>query len=128
MDLPPGLLIGPLNGIAWHAHEMLWGFIATIAVGFLMTAGTNWTGINPMKGLTLALACTLWLLARVGYLVQAESAFWIAVVAELAFFLASGAMLRAVVVSRNFRKLCGARFAGGPGWHRCPVPADRARR
>ena len=27
----PGLLTGPLNGIAWHAHEMLWGFIATIA-------------------------------------------------------------------------------------------------
>lgn len=100
----PGLLTGPLNGIAWHAHEMLWGFIATIAVGFLMTAGTNWTGINPMKGLTLALACTLWLLARVGYLVPAESAFWIAVVAELAFFLlASGAMLRAVVVSKNSR-------------------------
>ena len=46
----PQVLIGPLQGIAWHAHEMLWGFIATIAVAFLMTAGANWTGINPLKG------------------------------------------------------------------------------
>ncbi len=100
----PGLLTGPLNGIAWHAHEMLWGFIATIAVGFLMTAGTNWTGINPMKGPILALACMLWLLARVGYLVPADAAFWMAMAAELAFFLlGSGAMLRAVVVSKNSR-------------------------
>ena len=24
----PQLLTGPLQGIVWHAHEMLWGFIA----------------------------------------------------------------------------------------------------
>jgi uncharacterized protein involved in response to NO len=28
----PQLLTGPLQGVAWHAHEMLWGFVATIAV------------------------------------------------------------------------------------------------
>jgi len=100
----PQVLTGPLNGVAWHAHEMLWGFIATIAVGFLMTAGTNWTGINPMKGPILALACMLWLLARVGYLVPGDVAFWAAMAAELSFFLlASAAMLRAVVLSKNSR-------------------------
>ena len=46
-------------GIAWHAHEMLWGFIATIAVGFLMTAGTSWTGINPLSGRALAAVLSL---------------------------------------------------------------------
>ncbi|MEI8156107.1 MAG: NnrS family protein [Burkholderiales bacterium] len=100
----PQILTGPLNGIAWHAHEMLWGFIATIAVGFLMTAGSNWTGINPLQGRALALACTLWAAARVGYLVPGETAFWLAMAAELGFFLlASAAMLRAVVVSKNTR-------------------------
>ena len=64
----PQALTGPLQGIAWHAHEMLWGFIATIAVGFLMTAGSNWTGINPLQGRALAVASVLWLVARVGYL------------------------------------------------------------
>ena len=35
----PQWLQPPLAGVAWHAHEMLWGFVATIAVGFLLTAG-----------------------------------------------------------------------------------------
>src|SRR6187401_3202552 len=60
----PQILTGPLGSVAWHAHEMLWGFIATIAVGFLMTAGANWTGINPLEGPALGVACTLWLVAR----------------------------------------------------------------
>ncbi len=100
----PHILTGPLNGIAWHAHEMLWGFIATIAVGFLMTAGSNWTGINPLQGRSLALAGSLWVAARVGYLVPGDAAFWVAMTAELGFFLlASSAMLRAVVLSKNTR-------------------------
>ena len=100
----PQVLTGTLSGIAWHAHEMLWGFIATIAVGFLMTAGSNWTGINPLQGRALALVCSLWVVARVGYLVPGDAAFWVAMAAELAFFLlASAAMLRAVVVSKNSR-------------------------
>jgi len=100
----PQLLTGPLNGIAWHAHEMLWGFIATIAVAFLMTAGSNWTGINPLQGRALALSCALWLVARIGFLVPHDTAFWVAMAAELAFLLqASIAMLIAVVRSKNSR-------------------------
>ena len=100
----PGMLTAPLQGIPWHAHEMLWGFIATIAVGFLMTAGANWTGINPLHGGALAIACVLWLLARVGFLVNGDTWFWIATVAELAFFLlAAIAMMRAVYRARNTR-------------------------
>ncbi|MBI2748134.1 MAG: NnrS family protein [Burkholderiales bacterium] len=100
----PMALTGPLNGIAWHAHEMLWGFIATIAVGFLMTAGTNWTGINPLQGPALGAVSVLWLVARVGYLVNSQTAFWIAVACELGFFLlAAVAMMRAVYASKNTR-------------------------
>ena len=65
----PGLLRGQLGGVFWHAHEMLWGFIATIAVGFLLTAASNWTGITPLKGWALGLLSALWLLARGAYLV-----------------------------------------------------------
>ncbi len=100
----PQALTGPLQGIAWHAHEMLWGFIATIAVGFLMTAGSNWTGINPLQGRALAVASVLWLVARVGYLASSPLAFWIAAVAELGFFLlAAVAMMRAVYRAKNTR-------------------------
>ena len=100
----PALLTAPLSGIAWHAHEMLWGFIATIALAFLMTAGASWTGITPMTGKLLAVACALWAVARIGFLVPLEAAFWVAAASELAFFLlGAAAMLRAVVVCKNSR-------------------------
>jgi len=100
----PGWLRPPLDGVAWHAHEMLWGFIATIAVGFLMTAGANWTGLNPMQGRALVLALALWMSARLGFLVGGEAGFISAGAAEVAFFLlAAAAMGRVVVKSRNRR-------------------------
>lgn len=112
----PSLLTGPLGGVAWHAHEMLWGFIATIALAFLMTAGANWTSINPMTGKVLALACVLWAVARIGFLLPWDAAFWVAMAAELAFFLlGSSAMLRAVVVSKNSRNYAVPGLLAGLG-------------
>ena len=100
----PRLVTGVLAGPAWHAHEMLWGFVATMAAGFLMTAGATWTGINPMQGKTLALACVLWAVARVGFLVPSPIGFAIAAASESAFFaLAALALGRAVYKSRNRR-------------------------
>lgn len=112
----PSLLTAPLGGVAWHAHEMLWGFIATIALAFLMTAGANWTGINPMSGKVLAFACVLWGVARIGFLLPLEAAFWVAMAAELAFFLlGSIAMMRAVVVSKNSRNYAVPGLLAGLG-------------
>jgi len=100
----PQLLQGTLAGIAWHAHEMMWGFVATIAVGFLMTAGANWTGVNPTPPGALLAACVFWLLARIGFLGNSPAWFWLGFGAESAFFLlAAGAMARAVYGTRNRR-------------------------
>lgn len=101
----PGLLKGVMNGVFWHAHEMMWGFVATIAVAFLMTAGANWTGVNPLRGYALGLACMLWSTARLGFLLGPRPDIFIyAASAELAFFLlAAAAMLRAVHVTGNAR-------------------------
>lgn len=100
----PQVLVGPLAGLAWHAHEMLWGFVATIAVGFLLTAGANWTGITPLAGAPLGGLLALWATARVGYLVPAPAAFGVAVLAETLFYvIAAAAMGRSVWKSRNKR-------------------------
>ncbi len=100
----PQWLQPPLAGVAWHAHEMLWGFVATIAVGFLLTAGAAWTGLNPLQGGPLAVAGALWLLARLGFLLGGMTAFVVAAAAELALFLlAAVAMARVVIRSRNRR-------------------------
>ena len=100
----PQTLTGTLQGVAWHAHEMLWGFIATIAVGFLVTAGANWTGKNPIKGSPLAALLGLWVLARVGFLIPGTIAFRLAAVSELLFFaVAAFVLARVILGTRNTR-------------------------
>jgi uncharacterized protein involved in response to NO len=58
-------LDGVLPGLAWHSHEMVWGFAPAVIVGFLLTAARTWTGHPTPKGLTLASLFALWLLGRV---------------------------------------------------------------
>ena len=51
-----------------------------------------------------AAACGLWLVARLGFLAGDAAVFWVAMAAELGFFLlAALAMMRAVYRSRNAR-------------------------
>lgn len=100
----PGWLTGTLGGVLWHAHEMLWGFIATIAVGFLLTAGANWTGVNPLKGAALGALAALWLTARAAYLLPGTTAFWVGAGADALFFgCAAIALGRAIYRTRNQR-------------------------
>lgn len=52
----------------WHMHEMIFGFVMAVVVGFLYTAGRNWTGLwTPTKGHLAALAA-LWLAGRIAML------------------------------------------------------------
>src|SRR5699024_5000213 len=97
----------PFDGLSWHAHEMLWAFIATIAVGFLLTASATWTKINPLKGSGLAVAALLWAVARVGYLAGGNSAFMVGAVAETAFFVLAGVAVLRVVIKAGSRRNYG---------------------
>jgi uncharacterized protein involved in response to NO len=49
----------------WHAHEMVFGFVAAAASGFLLTAVPSWTGTPPVTGGRLAALVGLWLAGRV---------------------------------------------------------------
>ena len=49
----------------WHAHEMLFGFVAAVVMGFLMTAGKAWTGLPTPRGPVLGVLALVWLAARV---------------------------------------------------------------
>lgn len=103
----PQALNGPLPLVYWHAHEMLWGFIITIAVGFLLTASATWTGFNPLSGRPLGLLCLLWLVARVGFLTGGLTGFWIATAAEVLFFLTAAVSLMRVMVKGRSRRNYG---------------------
>ena len=50
--------------VAWHIHEMLFGFAAAGVAGFLLTAVANWTGRPPVSGLRLVLLALMWLAGR----------------------------------------------------------------
>ena len=52
----------------WHMHEMVFGFAIAVIIGFLFTAGRNWTGLwTPRRGHLAALA-GLWLAGRLAML------------------------------------------------------------
>ena len=43
-------LSSDFSPLAWHRHEMLFGFVGAAVVGFLLTAIPNWTGRLPIAG------------------------------------------------------------------------------
>ncbi|MDH6590576.1 uncharacterized protein involved in response to NO [Variovorax sp. TBS-050B] len=95
--MPRAYLQGPL----WHAHEMLFGFTLAVIVGFLFTAGRNWSGRPTPTGLPLAALAALWVAGRV--LVLTPFA-WTAALVNAAFPLACAVGLgMALVGARNRR-------------------------
>ncbi|MEO8159007.1 MAG: NnrS family protein [Betaproteobacteria bacterium] len=54
-----------LGAMAWHAHEMVFGFAAAVITGFLFTAGRNWTGLSTPTGWHLAGLAALWVAGRI---------------------------------------------------------------
>ena len=52
-------------GLGWHMHEMVFGFALAVVVGFLYTAGRNWTGLATPHGAPLMALAGLWLAGRV---------------------------------------------------------------
>lgn len=85
----------------WHAHEMIFGYVFAVLVGFLFTAGRNWTNRPTPTGIPLAAIALLWLAGRV--LVLAPWPFLTAA-ADAAFAIAATAGLAVpLVASRNRR-------------------------
>lgn len=61
-------IILPANSL-WHAHEMLFGFVMAIVVGFLLTASANWANKPGLQGVKLGILTGVWLLGRLLFLV-----------------------------------------------------------
>ncbi|WP_068082951.1 NnrS family protein [Polycladidibacter stylochi] len=92
---------GPLDGLYWHAHELLFGFGAAILIGFLFTAVQNWTGVRTPHGTHLALLALLWLAGRIVLL------FWnspLASIIDLAFLPAATVGVAIPLIKANNRR------------------------
>jgi uncharacterized protein involved in response to NO len=66
----------------WHMHEMLYGFAIAVIIGFLYTAGRNWTGQWTPRGASLGMIVSLWLAGRVAMLADGGI---VAAVIDIAF-------------------------------------------
>lgn len=53
----------------WHSHEMIFGFVQAIAIGFLLTASRNWAGQPGVSSSFIKLLVASWLLARIAWLI-----------------------------------------------------------
>ncbi|MFJ2690866.1 NnrS family protein [Pseudomonas sp. NPDC087336] len=66
----------PLGGmLAWHRHEMPFGFAVAIIAGFLLTAVPNWTGRRGLNGWPLIGLVLIWLLARLAWFLPISAAW-----------------------------------------------------
>jgi uncharacterized protein involved in response to NO len=97
-----GLLPGAwLQGPLWHAHEMVFGYTLAVVVGFLFTAGRNWSGQPTPTGRPLMALAALWVAARVLVLTPWGGA---AALANVAFaLLAAWGLWRALRAGGNRR-------------------------
>lgn len=95
--LGAGLWRGPV----WHAHEMLFGYTLAVVVGFLFTAGRNWSGQPTPTGRSLQALALLWVAGRVAVLTPWPLA---AMLVNVAFpLLAALGLGRALVAGGNRR-------------------------
>jgi uncharacterized protein involved in response to NO len=101
-----GSLPSRFNPLAWHIHEMLFGFVMATIAGFLLTAIPNWTGRPAAAGAPLAILAGMWLLGRITCAISLMIPAWLATLADLAFpLLLAGVVAREILGGRNWRNL-----------------------
>ena len=88
--------------LAWHRHEMLFGFVGAVIAGFLLTAIPNWTGRLPIAGAPLATLFGLWLAARFAVLFSATIGSFVSAALDVGFYLVLAALAaREVLAAKN---------------------------
>ena len=103
-----GALVLPsaFDPITWHAHEMLFGYLAAVIAGFLLTAVPNWTGRLPVGGWRLGVLFALWCAGRVAVGLSALIGPVLAAAADLAFLAAlTAVVLREIAAKGNRHNL-----------------------
>lgn len=109
--------------LQWHSHEMLYGLVPAAIAGFLLTAMTNWTGAQPLRGSGLLALIMLWVAGRAAMWVAGWLPAWLVAVLDLAFLpVLAGYVARVLLRYGNRRNLIlvavlGLLFAGNLMMH-----------
>ncbi|RUO43084.1 NnrS family protein [Aliidiomarina taiwanensis] len=86
------------NVVFWHQHEMLFGFVAAIIVGFLLTAVQNWTGVRATHGYPLLWLTLIWLAGRLLMLFGGSVPAVLVAVVDLAFLPTAALFFAAILL------------------------------
>jgi len=90
----------------WHVHEMLFGYVAAVVAGFLLTAVPNWTGRLPIQGGPLAALVLTWVAGRVAVSVSASTGWMEAAVIDALFLLLlAAAAAREIIAGKTWSNL-----------------------
>jgi uncharacterized protein involved in response to NO len=90
----------------WHVHEMLFGYIASVVAGFLLTAVPNWTGRLPLQGRPLVLLFSTWVAGRIAVSVSAWIGWGPAAFIDSSFLiLLAAAAAREIIAGRKWGNL-----------------------
>lgn len=90
------------EGVAWHRHEMLFGFVGAAVAGFLLTAIPNWTGRLPIAGKPLLSLFGLWAAARIAVLFSSRLGIWPSAILDVGLFWTLALLAaREVAASKN---------------------------
>ena len=109
-----GVWVAQLNGVVpyasaisphvWHAEQLLFGFAATVAIGFLLTAVQTWTGLSSISGTPLMALTLIWVSARLLLLANHEPLMVTAITLQtIGWLFAWFSFARLLIRSRNQR-------------------------
>ncbi|MCF6197069.1 MAG: NnrS family protein, partial [Emcibacter sp.] len=89
---------------SWHQHEMIFGTVVAVIVGFLYTAVPNWTGRPTPTGAALAGLGLIWVLGRLSVFFSDLLPLWLPVIMDGIFLpLAIWGIVSALLGSKNKR-------------------------
>lgn len=95
-----------MEPLAWHQHEMLFGYLAAVIAGFLSAAIPNWTGRSVVVGWSVAAFVSLWAAARLAVLFSAFVPPIVGAVLDIGFLLVLfGYATQQIFAARNHNKL-----------------------
>jgi uncharacterized protein involved in response to NO len=95
------LLRSNIAPVLWHAHEMLFGVVVAVIVGFLFTAGKTWTNLPTPRGALLATLFVLWLSGRLASVLAPYSVYF---VLDMAFLPIVAALFLDLLVRAGNRR------------------------
>jgi uncharacterized protein involved in response to NO len=124
--------------LAWHQHEMLFGYLGAVIAGFLSAAIPNWTGRPVVTGWPVAAFVGLWGAARLAILFSATVPPILVALLDVGFLLALfGYAARQIFAAGNrnkpilfvlllFAAACGLDHAAAMGLTGDPAVGMRA--